>query len=115
MEYLPTFPLGRRKTPLLALLSLLIVSTLLLGAGAAHAGQEKSPSQSSQALALQWFDVSKDTVAAAGNAEPITSSRAWAVSWIAAARALDDGGDWGFRKAAFATALHDTLLAQVPS
>src|SRR5215218_6248660 len=88
MEYLPTFPSGRRKTPLLALLSLLVISTLLLGAGAAHAGQDKSPPQSGQALALQWFDVSKETVAAAGNAEPITSSSAWAVSWIAAARAL---------------------------
>ena len=65
MEYLPTFPSGRRKTPLLALLSLLIVSTLLLGAGAAHAGQDKSPPQSSQALALQWFDVSKEPIAAA--------------------------------------------------
>jgi hypothetical protein len=115
MEYLPTVPSGRRKTPLLALLSLLIASTLLLSAGAAHAGQDKSPPQSSQTLALQWFDVSKETVAAAGNAEPITSSRAWAVSWIAAARALEDGGDSRFRKAAFATALHDTLLAQVPS
>jgi hypothetical protein len=61
------------------------------------------------------FDINKETVAAAGYAEPITSTRAWAVSWIAAARALDHGGDWRFRKAAFATALHDTLLAQVPS
>ena len=115
MEYLPTFPSGRRTTPLLALLSALLIGTLLLGAGAAHAGHGKSQPQAGHALALQWFDVSKETVAAAGYAEPITSTRAWAVSWIAAARALDDGGDWRFRKAAFATALHDTLLAQVPS
>lgn len=115
MEYLPTFPSGRRKTALLALLSALVLGTALLGASNAAAGQAKSQPQASQALALQWFDVSKETVAAAGYAEPITSTRAWAVSWIAAARALDGGGDWRFRKAAFATALHDTLLAQVPS
>jgi hypothetical protein len=115
MEYLPTFPSGRRKTPLLALLSSLVISTLLLGVTGAAATQEKSPSQADRALALQWFDISKETVAAAGFAEPITSTRAWAVSWIAAARAIEDGGDRRFRKAAFATALHDTLLAQVPS
>jgi PAP2 superfamily len=114
MEYLPTFPSGRRKTVLLALLSALVLGTALLGANGA-AGQGKPQPQAGQALALQWFDVSKETVAAAGYAEPITSTRAWAVSWIAAARALDGGGDWRFRKAAFATALHDTLLAQVPS
>jgi len=115
MEYLPTFPSGRRKTVLLALLSALVLGTALLGASNAAAGQGKPQPQAGQALALQWFDVSKETVAAAGYAEPITSGRAWAVSWIAATRALDDGGDWRFRKAAFATALHDTLLAQVPS
>jgi hypothetical protein len=115
MEYLPTFPSGRRKAALLALLSALVLGASLLPASNAAAGQRKSEAHSGQALALQWFDVSKETVAAAGYAEPITSSRAWAVSWIAAARALDDGGDWRFRKAAFATALHDTLLAQVPS
>src|SRR6476660_2747759 len=115
MEYLPTFPSGRRKTVLLALLSTLVLGIALLGANNAAAGHGKSQPQAGQALALQWFDVSKETVAAAGYAEPITSTRAWAVSWIAASRALDDGGDWRFRKAAFATALHDTLLAQVPS
>jgi hypothetical protein len=114
MEYLPTIASGQGRARLIALLSALALGIALLAAGIG-AAQGKSPSQSGQPLALRWFDVSKETVAAAGYAEPITSSRAWAVSWIAATRALGDGGDWRFRKAAFATALHDTLLAQVPS
>jgi len=115
MEYLHTSPTGRRSTALLALLLSLVLGVALIGAADAHAGQDKSPAKSGQALALQWFDLSKDTVAAAGYAEPITASRAWAVSWIAATRAVGDGRDQRFRKAAFATALHDTLLVQVPS
>lgn len=114
MNYFPTFPSGRRATAPLALLSALVLAVAVLGADNAHA-KPKPPSQSSQAVALQWFDVSKDTVAAAAYAEPITASRAWAVSWIAATRAVGDGGDRRFRTAAFATALHDTLLAQVPA
>ncbi|HET9198806.1 MAG TPA: vanadium-dependent haloperoxidase [Solirubrobacterales bacterium] len=111
MEYLPTPVSGRRTAPLLALLSSLLVAVALLGASDAAANRGKP----GQALTLQWFDVSKETVAAAGYAEPVTTTRAWAVSWIAASRALEDGGDWRFRKAAFATALHDALLALVPS
>lgn len=114
MEYLPTIASGQRRTRFIALLSALVLGIALLAAAIA-AAQDKSPSQSGQSLALRWFDVSKETVAAAGYAEPITSSRAWAVSWVAATRALGDGGDWRFRKAAFATALHDALIAQVPS
>lgn len=115
MEYLHTSPTGRRSTALLALLLSLVLGVALIGAADAYAGQDKSPAKSGRALALQWFDLSKDTVGAAGYAEPITASRAWAVSWIAATRAVGDGGDQRFRKAAFATALHDTLLAQVPA
>jgi hypothetical protein len=67
-----------------------------------------------QALVLQWFDLSKGTVSAGGFLEPVTQSRAWAVSWLAAAHAVDDGLSASFQKAAFVTALHDALLTQVP-
>jgi hypothetical protein len=76
-----------------------------------HAGQ--GPAE--QALALQWFDVTNATVAVAGFPQPVTQTRTWAVSWLAAARAVQDGGNPSFRRAAFATALHDTLAAQVPA
>jgi hypothetical protein len=121
MEYLPTLPRGRSKATLLALLATLLLGTALLSAGnaGAHHGHsphwDHAPAPSDQALALEWFDISKDTVAGAGFPEPITQSRTWAVSWLAAARALDDGHGWRFQDAAFATALHDTLASQVPS
>jgi hypothetical protein len=67
-----------------------------------------------RALALNWFDVTKQTVGAAGFPEPVTQSRTWAVSWIGAARAVQDGFGSRFQTAAFATALHDALVAQVP-
>jgi hypothetical protein len=122
MEYLPSLHSGRRKATLLALLSALILSTALLGASnaAAHRGHSwshphQTRSHSDQTLALEWFDISKDTVTAAGFPEPVTQSRTWAVSWLAAARTLDNGYGWRFEDAAFATALHDTLASQVPS
>ncbi len=115
MEYLPTPSRGRARTALLALLATLLLGSSLLSASNAAAAHANSQADRGQALALQWFDVSKETVAAAGYVEPITTTRAWAVSWIAATRAVEDGSAWRFQKAAFATALHDTLVAQVPS
>jgi hypothetical protein len=67
------------------------------------------------ALVLQWYDITSNTVSAAAFAEPVTQSRTWAVSWLAAARASENGWDPNYRAAAFAQALHDTLVAQVPS
>jgi hypothetical protein len=65
--------------------------------------------------ALAWHDITSQTVAAAAFAEPVTQSRTWAVSWLAAARAVlpDRNPDYG--AAALAQALHDALAAQVPS
>jgi hypothetical protein len=124
MEYLPTLARRRHKGALLALLATLLLGTALLSAtnAAAHRGHSHShpywdhtPPHFDQALALQWFDLSKDTVAAAAFPEPVTASRTWAVSWLAAARAVEDGSSRRFQDAAFASALHDTLAAQVPS
>jgi hypothetical protein len=116
---------ARRRTrhALAALVLALAAALVLLNGGNAsadrgghslthqHAGQ--GPTE--QTLALQWFDVTNATVAAAGFPQPVTQTRTWAVSWLAAARAVQDGGSPSFQKAAFATALHDTLAAQVPS
>jgi hypothetical protein len=117
-------PLGRTRTkPLVAVLSAAALGAALLSAGSASAQerQQAAPDQgrgrpsAEQALVLQWFDVTKQTVAAAAFAEPVTQSRAWAVSWLAASRAVQEGATTSFQQAALATALHDTLVAQVPS
>jgi hypothetical protein len=65
-------------------------------------------------LAVQWYDITDQTVSAAGFAEPVIQSRAWAVSWLAAARAIRGRGR-SSAGAALAQALHDALAAQVPS
>ncbi|HKG03975.1 MAG TPA: vanadium-dependent haloperoxidase [Conexibacter sp.] len=66
-------------------------------------------------LGLQWFDLTRAAVAAAAQPEQVTQNRIWAVSWIAAARAVDEHHAPAFQTAAFATALHDALVAIVPA
>lgn len=69
----------------------------------------------SKQLGLDWYDITNQTVTAAGWPEPVTASRAWATSWLAAARAVEQSGNPAFETAALAQALHDSLEAQVPS
>jgi hypothetical protein len=105
---------ARRQTrhALAALVLALAAALVLLNVGKASAARG---SAGDQALALQWFDTTNATVAAAGFPQPVTQTRTWAVSWLAAARAVQDGGSPSFQRAAFATALHDTLVSQVPT
>jgi hypothetical protein len=67
------------------------------------------------AVAVQWYDLTGQAVAAAAYPEPVTQSRAWAVSWLAAARAIGHRQIAGYPVAAFASALHDVLAALVPA
>jgi hypothetical protein len=126
MKHQPTVTKKRGRGALLALLSSLVLGISLLGvSGAGAHTRDHGPSwdvghgwpapPSNQALALEWFDLTNQTVGAAGFPEPVTQSRTWAVSWIAADRAVQDGFGPRFQAAAFATALHDTLVAQVQS
>jgi hypothetical protein len=117
---------SRGRDALLTLLSTLVIASGILGAGDAAAHQRSHRPDwphphpiwvqppSDQALALDWFDVTQATVAAAGFPEPVTQGRTWAVSWLSAARAVRDGLGPRFQEAAFVTALHDSLVAQVP-
>ena len=106
----------------MALLSVLALGISQLGSSSAfahsqhrHHGTGSHAGHAAHALVLQWFDLSKQAVVAAAYPEPVTQSRAWAVSWLGAARAVGDGSRARFQKAAFATALHDALVAQIPS
>ncbi|MGW3151894.1 vanadium-dependent haloperoxidase [Streptomyces sp. NPDC001177] len=70
-------------------------------------------------VTLDWYDTTAATIAVAGAATQITNSRTWAVSWLAAARATRevpasvDRRD--FQNAALASAVHDALVALIPS
>lgn len=98
-----------RRVALLACAALL---SLLPGAPATTA--LASPAGES-ALGLRWYDLTEQAVRAAALPEPITQSRVWAVSWLAADRALQDGSGTRFRTAAFVAAVHDALVALVPA
>ena len=77
-----------------ALALLLVVMLSLPAAALAHsrrrhhppAGRIAEPTVSG--VALQWYDISNQTIVAAAYPEPVTQSRAWPVSWLAAARAI---------------------------
>jgi hypothetical protein len=66
-------------------------------------------------VALEWYDVTAETIAAAPAATQVTNSRTWAISWLAAARALDAGRPSSdYQDAALAGAVHHALASLVP-
>ncbi|MER6942948.1 vanadium-dependent haloperoxidase [Nonomuraea sp. NPDC000554] len=68
-------------------------------------------------MVLEWFDVYTSAVPPSTRQNPqVTNGRAWAIGWIAASRALRRGDpSRDFQEAALAQALHDALIALVPS
>jgi hypothetical protein len=70
-------------------------------------------------VVLDWYDTTAATVAAAGAPAQITNSRTWAISWLAAARAVAEAprgaGRRAFQDAALASAVHHALVTLVPS
>ncbi|MET7717170.1 vanadium-dependent haloperoxidase [Streptomyces sp. NPDC005407] len=105
------------RTALVALgsVALLAGSVTVPSAAAAAAEGRQAP----VSVALDWYDTTAATVAAGGAATQITNSRTWAISWLAAARSVRkvppavDRRD--FQDAALASAVHDSLVALVPS
>lgn len=106
-----------RRWAVIALAATLVALALTASATAAPRHDRQVPAwlTRQQAIGLQWYDITNQTVAAAAYPEPVTQSRAWAVSWLAAARAVSHPHGRGFAVAAFTQALHDTLAAEVPA
>lgn len=82
--------------------------------GGGHQGRHDVVASAPAALAVGWHLLTEGALTAAAFPEPITQSRTWAVSWLAAARATK-GQKGTFASAAFVQALHDTLVAIVPA
>ncbi|MEU7552685.1 vanadium-dependent haloperoxidase [Streptomyces sp. NPDC044571] len=96
-------------------------SALVLAATAAvpSAHAAAATAGDSGAVVRDWYDLTAQTVAAAGAPTQITNSRTWAISWLAAARAIR-GAPAGrdrtpFEDAAVASAVHDALVALAPA
>ncbi|MFI7062994.1 vanadium-dependent haloperoxidase [Kribbella sp. NPDC050124] len=68
-------------------------------------------------VALEWYDVTADTITAAGAPTQVTNNRTWAIGWLAASRAVlrSPGGSTPYQEAAFASAVHETLVTLVPA
>lgn len=113
---------SRRSLLAGAALSAPLAATVALSPTEAHAapsaraGRPKAPvaGGAPTSLAVGWHLLTESAVAAAAFPEPITQSRTWAVSWLAAARATK-GQKGPYASAAFVQALHDTLVSLVPT
>jgi hypothetical protein len=116
------FTVRKNNAGRLPALAVAIAAALGLTSAVASAHAHKSSARvrhahvaQSSSVALQWYDITNQTVTAAAFPEPVTGSRTWSVSWLAAARAVGTSRNPSYSTAAFAQALHDTLVAQVPS
>jgi hypothetical protein len=108
----------RRTTLAAAGVASLVAVSGFVGAGPAAGGPLEpggGGTTAETAVVRQWYDITSDTVTAAAFPEPVTQSRTWSVSWLAAAQAVRAGEGPVFGEAALVQALHDTLVAQVPS
>jgi PAP2 superfamily protein len=68
-------------------------------------------------VALEWYDITADTITAAGAPTQVTNNRTWAIGWLAASRALlrSPAGSTPYQEAALAGAVHETLVTLVPA
>ncbi|WP_243741041.1 vanadium-dependent haloperoxidase [Streptomyces sp. 8K308] len=100
---------ARLPARLTTAVALAAVGALTVPSGAATAGERPVD------VAVEWYDVTADSVAAAGASTQVTNNRIWAIGWTAAARALrvDDRAE--FQEAALAGAVHEALSALVPA
>lgn len=62
---------------------------------------------------LEWYDVTAGAITT-GTRPQVTSSRTWAIAWLAAARALGGRPGGAYRDAALASAVHESLSALLP-
>jgi hypothetical protein len=104
----------------LRLLSLAVpAAAIAIGVAPVSAAPQHQPfaraATDTSGVVLNWYGITDQTVNDAGYPEPVTDSRAWDISWLAAARAVGDSTDPDYGVAAFAQALHDTLASLVPS
>jgi hypothetical protein len=116
----PTRPSRRRLIP--TAVGVVMATVLLLASSAAahprrahHVHRHAGNGLSAAVVALDWYDITNQTINAAAYPEPVTQSRAWSVTWLAATRAVGHRRDPSYAVAAFAQAVHDTLVAQVPT
>ena len=101
--------MGPVRRPLALLLLLSVVSTLALTGCAGRAGG------SGPSVLSTWYEQTDEAVTAQGPPPDPVAARTWALAWWAADRAIGDREDGAYVDAAVASAVHDVLLALVPT
>jgi hypothetical protein len=91
------------------LVSVLVVVSAAMGAVPAAGSPQRVDTVG------EWYDVTAATIAAAGAPTQSTNSRTWAISWLAATRAVHGVPAGDRADAAVASAVHDVLVALVPA
>jgi hypothetical protein len=64
---------------------------------------------------LEWYDVTAATIGVITGPQQVTSSRAWAIAWIAAGRAVSAARPGSEAELALAAAVHESLLGTHPA
>jgi hypothetical protein len=106
------FPTSLRRLSIVTTVA--AVSALTIAAAPA-------PVKSSQDvdIALEWWDISNIMLVPPAGPVGIENVRAWTITWLAAARAVNldpsPGPAQRYREAAFAGAIHESLVTFVPS
>lgn len=97
-------PLGWRR-------GVATIAATVLAAGAAATPAKASASTVD--TALEWYDATAVAVAT-GSRPQVINSRAWAISWLAAARSLRAGAGRQYQDTALASAVHTALTTLIP-
>lgn len=106
----------RRALPIVAASALLFLApAATAGARSPRLHGHNASSPAAQAAVLDWYDITNSTINAAAFPEAVTGSNAWDDSWLAAARAVQQGQGDTFQIAALAQSVHDALVQLVPS
>jgi hypothetical protein len=104
-----------RRALVLGLAPALALSAVLAVPTAATTTQQQVATQSVDG-ALEWYDITADTITAAGAPTQVTNNRTWAIGWLAASRALLRApGSTPYKESALASAVHETLVTLVPA
>ncbi|MET7336621.1 vanadium-dependent haloperoxidase [Nonomuraea sp. NPDC005650] len=99
-----------------AVLAVVLATGTAITSAPAFASARPARGHTDVDVAVEWYDVTAATIAAAGSPTQVTDSRTWAISWLSAARALHSGPHQrAFQDAALASAVRTSLVSLIPA
>ncbi|GAA3670608.1 hypothetical protein GCM10022224_038560 [Nonomuraea antimicrobica] len=109
-------PAARSRRLRAVALAAVLATTTTVTSTPALASTAQTSGRTGVDVAVEWYDVTAATIAAAGASAQVTNSRTWAIGWLSAARALRSGPQQRpFQDAALASAVHTSLVSLAPA